>query len=132
MQLLESERARPQGLLLQTHPLEQLRALHAAVRLPVELHRLKQLALLEKAGHVSEQERVNLWEGVVLGQLNGPVPLVQFHARIHCGLYVIAPQISLKALLGHTRIQEYFSKFGKEGVSVRESGQESLQPRVVL
>ena len=112
MQLLESERTGPLRLLLQTHPLEQLCPLHTAVRLPVELHCLQQLALLEEASHVPEQEGVNLRERVGLSQLHGPVPLVKPHARIHRSLYVIAPQVSPQALLGHSHVEEYFSEFG--------------------
>ena len=56
--------------------------------LPVQLHSLQGLVLVQQHGSILEQQALHLWYAVLLRQGNSLIPLAQSHTALHSALHL--------------------------------------------
>mmetsp|Transcript_129047 Transcript_129047/g.373396 ORF Transcript_129047/g.373396 Transcript_129047/m.373396 type:complete len:436 (+) Transcript_129047:340-1647(+) len=128
----------PVGVLLRTsgrlprHLREQLRGLRVSVGLPVQLHRLDLLVLIQQVLRVLCQQTFDSLEVVLLREVHGRVPLVEHDASVDRRLHVPVPHERRDGLLAQAHQAELVADVLEQRAALRQVVDQPLQSVVVL
>ena len=83
--------------------------------LPVQLHSLHGLVLVQQHGSILEQQALHLWYAVLLRQGNSLIPLAESHTALHSALHL--PTLQHPTQFNHAMLLNVQLQIGMELVT---------------